>query len=122
MTRKIDLASAGTADLTRRFEEITLRMSYHASRLEPKKYNKCIKEMLDIRAELTSRGRRDALAALYTHEDAEVRYQAAMATLIVLPDRARKVLQQIVDRDGFPQAMNARGILEGLDDGSFVPS
>lgn len=78
--------------------------------------------MLQIRAELKLRGSREALTVFYDHKDPQVRFQAAMATLLVLPERAREVLQRISDRNEYPQAMDARGAMRMLDDGTFKPS
>ena len=50
------------------------------------------------------------------------RLRSAFATLALEPEAARRTLQTISDRDEYPQAADARGMMRALDDGSYVPS
>lgn len=66
--------------------------------------------------------RRTALLPLFDHPNAQVRLKAALAKLAVLPDEARETLEILDENKEFPQAADARGMLEALDDGSYQPS
>jgi hypothetical protein len=59
--------------------------------------------------------------ALYNDRNSQVRLIAASHTLAVAPAAARHVLEQIVQRKEFPQALDAGMLIRGLDDGSFKP-
>ena len=76
-----------------------------------------------VQQELRARAgdQRRALAELYDHPNPQVRLDAAMATLVVLPERARAALRMIINRDEFPQAADAGLTLDDLDEGRFVP-
>ena len=76
-----------------------------------------------VQQELRARAgdQRRALAELYDHPNPQVRLDAAMATLVVLPDRARAAPRMIIDRDEFPQAADAGFTLDDLDEGRFAP-
>jgi hypothetical protein len=64
---------------------------------------------------------RRALISLYNHRNAQVRLKAAISTLAVAPNAARRVLQLITDRAEFPQAAHAYGMIRALEDGSYTP-
>ena len=51
----------------------------------------------------------------------QVRVKAAIKTLGVAPEAARKVLEAIRASKWQPQAMDAGMILRGLDDGEYKP-
>jgi hypothetical protein len=57
------------------------------------------------------------LASLYTHSNPQVRLLAAQWSLAVERAAARQVLQDISDRNIYPQAAYARQSLEALDRG-----
>ncbi len=90
---------------------------------EISKYNRLFKEMTAVDEELRARGReaRLALLALYDHPNMQVRVKAAIKTLGVAPEAARKVLEAIRASKWQPQAMDAGMILRGLDDGEYKP-
>jgi hypothetical protein len=58
---------------------------------------------------------------LYDHPNMQVRVKAAIKTLGVAPEAARKVLEAIRASKWQPQAMDAGMILRGLDDGEYKP-
>jgi hypothetical protein len=91
---------------------------------EHAKYNRLFNQMDVIGNELKSRAgdQRRALLPLHDHRNAQVRLTAAIATLAVAPDAARRVLQRISDWQEYPQAADARGMMRGLDDGTFRPT
>ncbi|HEV7842239.1 MAG TPA: DUF2019 domain-containing protein, partial [Pyrinomonadaceae bacterium] len=64
---------------------------------------------------------RTALLTLYTHPNAQVRLRAALATLAVASNDARTVLQELIERNEYPQLADARGMLRALDAGRYVP-
>jgi hypothetical protein len=90
---------------------------------EISKYNGLFKEMTAVDEELRARGReaRLALLTLYDHPNMQVRVKAAIKTLGVAPEAARKVLEAIRASKWQPQAMDAGMILRGLDDGEYKP-
>jgi hypothetical protein len=48
--------------------------------------------------------------------------KAALATLAVAPEAARATLQLISDRQEYPQAADARGMMRAIDEGTYVPT
>ena len=62
-----------------------------------------------------------ALTVLYEHGNAQVRLQAAGATLAVEPGTARRVMEAIAASKTFPQAGHAGMTLDALDRGIFKP-
>ena len=87
------------------------------------KYSRLFGMMNKVEAELKSRpgDQRRALVPLFKHQNAQVRVKAAIRALAVAPGAARQTLQNISDWNEYPQAADARGILMGLDDGSYKP-
>jgi hypothetical protein len=74
--------------------------------------------------ELQSRGRdaRLALLRLYDHPNIQVRLVVATRTLAVAPVAARRVVEAVAASGQLPQAADARGLLRGLDQGTFKPT
>jgi uncharacterized protein DUF2019 len=87
-------------------------------------YNRLFEEINDIEQELKRRGEdeRRALASLFDHPSAQVRLNAAIATLALEPEAARQTLEFISDRNEYPQAPYARDMLWALDRGTYKPS
>ena len=87
-------------------------------------FNRLYSQLDAIEVELKRRSgdQRRALVALLKHPNVEVRLRAAFATLALVPELARKTLQNISDWDEYPQAPDARLMLRGLDDGSYTPN
>jgi hypothetical protein len=88
------------------------------------KYNRLYDQLEAVRQELRRRpgDQRRALIPLHAHPNAQVRLKSAIATLALAPEAARRALQNISDRQEYPQAADARGMISALDDGSFVPN
>jgi hypothetical protein len=88
------------------------------------KYNKLYGEMDVVIGELRRRpgDQRRTLIPLLAHSNAQVRLKAAIATLALVPERARKTLQNITDWAEYPQAPYAFGMIRALDDGSYKPT
>lgn len=118
----VKLSNMPTDELILLFEEICLAQSKALRRLRSGQYNVFYGKMVKVRAVLKERNERALLASLYTHADPHVRFQAAMATLALFPDRARAVLTKIADNNEWPSDIDARGILRSLDAGTFIPA
>jgi hypothetical protein len=93
-------------------------------RNEYAKFNRLFAEKNAIENELKRRNgdQRRALLNLYHHPNAQVRLNAAKATLAVAPDSARRMLQDMADSKEYPQAGDAGMTLDFLDSGVFKPS
>jgi len=88
------------------------------------KYNRLYDQMKSVEAELSRHdgNQRLALLSLLYHPNPQVRPKAAIASLAVAPEEAREALQNISDRNEYPQAADARGMIEALDDGTYKPT
>jgi hypothetical protein len=108
----------------RRFTIIALGQDEALLTNEIAKFNRLYDSMDAVEAELQGRAgdQRQALVPLLGHPNAQVRLKTAIATLGVAPQAARKALQTISDRDEYPQAANARGMMRALDEGTFTPN
>ncbi|ODR96955.1 hypothetical protein AUC70_14410 [Methyloceanibacter stevinii] len=89
-----------------------------------RRYNQLYDKMKDVEQELKQRpgDQRRVLLSLLEHENLQVKLRAALATLAVAPEASRAVLQWLSDRNRYPQAADAREMLDALDDGSYVPT
>jgi hypothetical protein len=65
---------------------------------------------------------RRALIPLLEHPNPQVRLKSAITTLALAPEAARRALQIISDRNEYPQAADARGMMSDLDEGRFIPN
>jgi hypothetical protein len=76
-------------------------------------------EIVAIKQELKSRAgdKRSALVPLFTHPNPQVRLMAAQWALAVAPQAARQALQDLSDRNIYPQAAYVRQTLMALDRG-----
>jgi len=90
---------------------------------EHKKYTRLFSDMNEVDQELRSRGvkARLALLKLYNHPNMQVRVKAAVRTLAVAPEEARRALREISDSQSYPQAADASMILRDFDNGSYKP-
>lgn len=123
MNKSIPLNELTVADLVERFLSLTLAQYEAELRAENGKYNRFYHEMRAIRDELKRRegDQRRALLPFITHENPQVRLMAASSLLTIVPDRAKKALETVRDSRIVPQSVNAGFLLDGLEDGSFVP-
>ncbi|MBI4275957.1 MAG: DUF2019 domain-containing protein [Rhizobiales bacterium] len=125
--RRINLAGLSeiTVDqLVQRFTVIALDQHRAILDDDNAKFTRLYRQMEAAELELKTRigDQRRALLRLHNHQNAQVRLTAAIATLAVAPDAARRVLQNINDRAEFPQAADALGMIRALDDGTYVPN
>jgi hypothetical protein len=117
--KRVLLQDITTEQLVARFEAIALEQ-YKAEQVEDyAKYNRLFDQMVEIMAEFLVRPleQRRRLMALYDHPNPQVRYAAASATKDFAPAEARRVCEIISERNEYPQAANARGLIKELDDG-----
>ncbi len=122
--KNLNLNGTPVSQLIERFTLVTLGQFKAELLDENATYNKLFREMTAIERELKSRpgDQRIALTALYNHPNPQVRLMAAQATLAVAPAAARQVLQNISDREEWPQAVDANGTLRRLDRGDRRPT
>ena len=111
-------------ELVERFFAAGLKQDEALRRDDNAAYNRLYRQMDDIEKELKARvgDQRRVLVRLYEHPNAQVRLTAAMATLALAPEAARRTLQAICDRQEYPQAADARGTIRAIDAGTFIPS
>jgi hypothetical protein len=120
---RVDLKSMTVEELVNRFARLGIEQDQAQLHSNIRRVNRLFDEIEVIKAELKARGddARNALQALHTHPNMQVRLKAAIATLGVARSSARKVLEDIIDAKEYPQTANASGILSALDEGSYVP-
>jgi len=123
MTR-IDVKSMTTEELVNRFVLIAFDQDAAIRHDDNATYNRLFEQMETIKDELRSRpgDQRHALVRLFEHPNIQVRLKSAIATLALVPDAARHVLQGIADSRGYPQAGDAGMTLNALDRGIFEPT
>jgi len=124
MKRK-NLSNMTVTQLVELFKEIALAQDHAIMRGESAaKYNRLFDQMGEIELELKAQSgdERIALVELFNHPNPQVRVKAAIRALAVAPKEARKTLQILDERNELPQAADARGILRGLDDGTYKPT
>lgn len=110
--------------LVERFTEVALAQDEALLMDEIGKYNRLYDQMDLLKRELKDRqgDGRSSLLPLLKHKNAQVRLKAAIATLSIDLEAARQALQSISDKNEYPQAMEARGMMDALDEGRYVPS
>lgn len=88
------------------------------------KVNRLYDALKAVEAELKGRqgDQRRALLGLYEHPNPQVRLKAVKATLAVMPDTARRMLQNIADSREYPQAGEAGMSIRNLQRGVYKPS
>jgi len=91
---------------------------------DTRRYNSLFDRMKEVVEELRSRpgDERRALIPLLAHKNAQVKLKAAIATLAIVPEEARRTLEIVEQSAIYPQAANAGFMLSGLKDGSYIPS
>jgi molybdopterin-guanine dinucleotide biosynthesis protein A len=123
MSRKA-LSEWSDEELLARYLAILLEQDEAISRDQSRKYNRLFEEMLRVAEELKARpaNPRQSLLPLLNHRNAQVRLMSAIDTLAIDRDRALAALQAISDRNEYPQAADARGIMRSLSEGRYQPS
>jgi hypothetical protein len=121
--RAANLSSLTVPQLVEQFRILALAKSDAIGTGQNTKFSRLYWRLEAVEQELKVRAgdQRRALAPLYNHPNPQVRFDAAMATLVVFPDEARAALQMIIDRNEFPQAGEAGFTLADLSAGRFTP-
>lgn len=122
--KRIELGAMTVEQLVERFTEIALAQDEALLMDEVKKYSRLYDQMDLLKRELKDRqgDGRSNLLPLLKHKNAQVRLKAAITTLSIDGQAARQALQNISDRNEYPQAASARSMMDALDEGRYVPS
>ncbi len=122
--RKISLTDLAAEQLVERFAAIGIEQDEASLWNEIARFNRLFGEKKAIEEELKVRSgdQRRLLTRLYEHENAQVRLNAAKATLAVAPVEARQLLEAIAASRRFPQAGDAGMSLINLDNGIYKPT
>jgi hypothetical protein len=115
--KRVKLQDMTADQLTERFTSIALA-EYEASEFEDNaKFRRLFGQMRELLAEFKKRPiqQRRALMALYVHPNPQVRYMAAHATSDFAPNEVRRVCEVLIERNEYPQAANARMLVQELD-------
>jgi hypothetical protein len=110
--------------LLKRFVDLVLDQEEASARFQIAKANRLFWLKTGVEEELKARDgdERRALLTLLDHPSAQVRLNAAKATLAVAPMDARRALQAIAASSEYLQAADAGLCLENLDEGIFKPT
>ena len=121
--KRAKLQDMAVNQLVERFTAIGIEQDQALLRRQHARFNRLFDEMVAIEDELKRRDgdQRRQLLSLYNHPNAQVRLNAAKATLAVAPEPARRALQTIADSREYPQAGNAGMSLDNLELGIFKP-
>ena len=121
--KSVDLHAAAVSELVDRFAIVCIDQNKALLEGEIAKFNCLFDQMVAVENELKLRSgdQRRALLTLFEHTDLQVRLQAAKATLAVVPQAARNMLERIKEWRLQPQAGDAGITLMNLDRGVFVP-
>lgn len=86
-------------------------------------YNRLYDKMEEVEQELKRRpsDQRRVLLPLFEHDNLQVKLKAALATLAIAPEESTAVLRWLDKRNRYPQAADARSMLDALDQGRYVP-
>lgn len=117
--KSADIQSMTVSQLVAEFATFALEQYKAELYGEISKYNQLYDKIVAIKDELKRRDgdQRSALMALFDHPNPQVRLKSAQWTLAVATAAARQVLQEISDRNEYPQAAYARQSLAALDRG-----
>ncbi|SKA30709.1 DUF2019 domain-containing protein [Consotaella salsifontis] len=121
--RPFNPAKATTEELVDYFAELGLLQEQAEIMSNQSKINRVVRRRFEVVKELKSRDG-DALRLLiryYDHQCAQVRLNAATATLALFPEAARRKIQEIAEWEAGPVALEASMRLHALDEGIFHP-
>lgn len=121
---KDDIAGLTAAQLVAAFAEAGIAQAHADLHRKYSVYSRLYRKMEAIQSELKSRAgdQRSALVPLLNHPSPQVRWMAAEFTLAVAPEASRKTLQDLSDKNIYPQAADARGTLWSLEAGRRKPT
>jgi len=111
-------------ELVERFVAISLDQDDALLGGEVGRFNRLYDQKIAVLNELKSRhgDQRRLLLRLFDHPNAQVRLNAAKATLAVAPETAQMQLQAIRDSKEYPQALDAGMSIRGLEEGTYKPT
>jgi hypothetical protein len=117
MKRQPDLDKWSVEKLVELFITIALEQNKAMFDGNSVKFNRLFDQMEVVKRVFKSRegDQRRALLPLHYHRDVQVRFTAAVATRELAPEASRRVFQSISDRNEYPQAADARGMLAEMD-------
>jgi hypothetical protein len=123
-TVKRSLSALTDRELAELFLSKSLEQDEAELQSELARWNWLYRRLEAIATELKNRpgDQRRALLAFYQHENAQVRINAAIATLAITPIQARKALEQIAQWEVGAQRVQALDTISALDNGNYVPS
>jgi len=118
------LRNMSTEDLVDLFVRIALDQDRAVRRDDNATFGRLFEQMDAVKEELKRRpgDQRCALIDLHNHPNVQVRLKSAIATLAIVPDKARQLLQVIADSREYPQAGDAGMTLYSLEQGIFKPT
>ena len=121
--KKPSLQSQSVTELIAAYERIGIQQDDALLADKMSTYNKLYKAQRELMNELRSRGfdSRAQITKFLDHPNIQVRLHAAIDSLVVAPEAARAVLQEIRLSRIAPQCIDAGFIIIGLDDGSYTP-
>ena len=121
--KKPSLQSQSVTELIAAYERIGIQQDDALLADKMSTYNKLYKAQRELMNELRSRGfdSRAQITKFLDHPNIQVRLHAAIDSLVVAPEAARAVLQEIRFSRIGPQCIDAGFIIIGLDDGSYTP-
>ena len=110
-------------ELVELFRQVAEQQYYAAQTDRHREYDRLYREMEKIETELKRRpdDARRMLIKLFPDRNPQIRLMAAGAALAVLPEEARSTLQKLSESGEFPQAADAGMLIDGLDDGTYIP-
>jgi Domain of unknown function (DUF2019) len=122
--KRVTFNKISVAQLVDRFIAIALDQHEAMLDFDSAKFNRLYDERKNVEEELKRRpgDQRRVLLPLLNHPNAQVRLISAIATLALAPEAAQQTLQVISDREEYPQAVNARGMLRALREGAYIPN
>lgn len=121
--KRVKLTDIPVEHVVERFVAIAVAQDRALDQDDTRTYNRLFTQMQDVREELKSRpgDERRALVPLLEHPNPQVRFIAAITTLEIAPKAARRALELIKERQEYPQAADAYGVLRRLDGVSLFP-
>jgi hypothetical protein len=122
--KRVNLQRLTVDELVQHFASLALEQDDALLDGDVSKINRFFWRLEAAEAELKARDgdQRRALFKLYDHPNAQVRLKAAKATLAAKPERARGMLEAIVESGELPQSGEAGMSIYNIDWGIFEPT
>lgn len=119
-----DLVTMSNETLVKLFADACVAQDKALLYSEIAEFNRLFRQLRAIEEELKRRpgDQREALGALFSHENAQVRLQAARFAWAVLPKEARAVVEAIASSKKGPQNGDAGMTLWRIDEEGYTPT